>query len=180
MAIAVANRYARALADVVSQAGGDYRAVLRDLESFHAIYQESADLREVFDTPAIALPQKVKVLDAILARTPVSKVSASFLQVLVTNYRIGLLGEVCAAVLKIANDRLGVVQVRISSASSLSEAEQQALRARFREVTHRQVETEFRLDGELLGGILAQIQSTVYDGSVRGHLERIREELTKR
>jgi F-type H+-transporting ATPase subunit delta len=180
MAIAVANRYARALADVVSQAGGDYRTVLREVERFHDIYQESADLREVFDTPAIALPQKVKVLEAILPRAPVSKITASFLQVLVTNYRIGLLGEVCAAFLKIANERLGVVQVKVFSATTLSEAEQQALRVRFGDVTRRQVEMEFRLDGELLGGILAQIQSTVYDGSVRGHLERIREELTKR
>jgi len=180
MAIAVANRYARALADVVSQAGGDYRAVQRELENFLAIYRESADLREVFDTPGIALPQKVKVLEAILSRAPVSKITASFLQVLVTNYRIGLLGQVCTAFLKIANDRLGVVQVKVFSATTLSEAEKQALRARFGEVTRQQVEMEFGLDGELLGGILAQIQSTVYDGSVRGHLDRIRGELTKR
>lgn len=178
--MAVANRYARALADVVGQAGGDYRAVSRELENFLAIYQESADLREVFDTPSIALEKKIKVLEAILARTQTSKVAASFLRVLVTNYRIGLLGEICTAFLKIANDRLGVVQVKIFSATHLSEPEQQTLRNRFHEVTGRQVDMEFRLDGDLLGGVLAQIQSTVYDGSVRGHLERIREQLMEK
>ena len=176
MAMAVSNRYARALAEVVSQ-GGDFRVVLGELENFLATYQESGDLREVFDTPAIPLPKKIKVLEAILGRIGVSKVAASFLRVLVTNYRISLLGEIAPAFLKIANDRLGVVQVKVLSATSLSDAEQEALRARFQEVTRKQVDMEFGLDGELLGGILAQIQSTIYDGSVRGHLERIREQL---
>lgn len=179
MAIAVANRYARALADVVSQ-GGDYRAVLGELKNFLASYQESVDLREVFDTPAVSLEKKVKVLDAILARLGVSKVTASFLRVLITNYRIGVLGEICAAFNKIANERLGVVEVEVLSATGLSEAEQQALRARFEAVTRKKVAMEFSLDGGLLGGILARIQSTVYDGSVRGNLERIREQLLKR
>ncbi|MHB8652274.1 MAG: ATP synthase F1 subunit delta [Terriglobia bacterium] len=179
MAIAVANRYARALADVVSQ-GGDYRAVLGELRNFNAVYQESADLRDVFDTPAVSLEKKVKVLEAILARLEVSKATASFLRVLVTNYRIGMLGEICAAFAKIANERLGVVEVKVMSATGLTEAEQQALRARFEEVTRKQVAMDFSLDGGLLGGILARIQSTVYDGSVRGNLERIREQLLKR
>ena len=179
MAIPVANRYARALADVLSQ-GGDYRAVLGELRNFLSSYQESADLREVFDTPAISLEKKLKVLEAILARLGVSKVTASFLRVLVTNYRIGLLAETCAAFNRIANERLGVVEVKVLSATGLSEAEQQALRARFEAVTRKKVAMEFGLDGGLLGGILARIQSTVYDGSVRGNLERIREQLLKR
>jgi F-type H+-transporting ATPase subunit delta len=179
VAIAVANRYARALADVVSQAG-DYRLVQSELENFLKAYRESSDLREVFDTPAIALEKKIKVLEAVLARIGVSRVTGSFLRVLVTNYRVGLLGEICAAFVKIANDRLGVVQVKVFSATDLSEPEKQALRSRFRDVTRREVEMEFGAERELLGGILAQIQSTVYDGSVRGHLDRIREELTKK
>jgi F-type H+-transporting ATPase subunit delta len=179
MAMAVANRYARALADVVSQAG-NYRAVLGELENFLAAYQESADLRQVLDTPALPLEKKVAVLEAILARLEVSKVTGSFLRVLVTNYRIRLLNEICPAFTRIANERLGVVQVKVFSATALSEAEQQALRSRFEEVTRKKVDMEFQLDAGIMGGILAQIQSTVYDGSVRGNLERIREQLMAR
>jgi F-type H+-transporting ATPase subunit delta len=98
--------------------------------------------------------------------------------VLLANYRMPLLEEVVQAFHRIANDRMGVVQVIISSASDLSEAEREALASRFRELTRKQVELEFRIDSELLGGILAQIGSTVYDGSVRGNLARIREQLT--
>ena len=178
MAIAIANRYSRALADVVSQTG-DYRQVQTDLESFLNAYQGSTDLRVALESPAVSLDQKIKVLDAIAARMGTSKVAASFIRVLVTNYRIGLLDEFCAAFTRIANERLGVVSVRVSSATALSENEQQTLRARFESVTQKRVLMEFHLDAGLLGGIQARIHSTVYDGSVRGHLDRIREQLLK-
>ena len=77
-----------------------------------------------------------------------------------------------------ANEFLGVVQVRVTSAVALSELERQALRARFSELTGRQMEMEYFIDERLLGGVRAQIESTVYDGSIRSQLERIRMQLT--
>jgi F-type H+-transporting ATPase subunit delta len=73
-----------------------------------------------------------------------------------------------------------VVQVRVSSATELSEAERQTLLGRFEAITEKSAEVEFQVEKELLGGVLAQIGSTVYDGSVRGHLLRIRERLMAR
>ena len=179
MPMVIATRYARALADVVA-ASGEYRKVLEELQDFESVYRESPELKEVFASPAVALPQKMKVLEAIGQRLGESPVTLNFLRVLLANYRLPLLEEALQAYRKIANDRLGVVQVTISSASDLSEAERERVAARFRELTGKQVELEFRIEGELLGGILAQIGSTVYDGSVRGNLARIREQLTAR
>ena len=179
MAMAIANRYARALADVVARTG-DYRQVLSDLEGFAAAYRESAELREVLTTPAVPPPQKHAVLEAILTRLEVSQVTSNFLRVLTGNYRLSLLDEVIHAFLKIANDRLGIVRVEVASAAELSETERQELLARFGVLMQKQVDVEFRVEKKLLGGILAQIESTVYDGSVRGHLQRIRERLMAR
>jgi len=179
MPMVIANRYARALAEVVA-ASGDYRKVLEELQEFACAYCESAELRQVFASPAVALPQKMKVLEAIGQRLGHSPVTRNFLRVLLANYWMPLLEEAVQAFRKIANDRLGVVQVTISSASDLSQAEQESVAARFRELTGKQVELEFRIERELLGGILAQIGSTVYDGSVRGSLARIRQQLMAR
>jgi F-type H+-transporting ATPase subunit delta len=175
----VANRYARALAEVVAPSG-DYGGVLQELQEFVTAYRESFELREVFASPAVALPQKMNVLVAIGRKLGESPVTLNFLRVLLANYRMPLLEEALQAYRKIAYDRLGVVQVNVSSASDLSKAERESVAARFRELTGKQVELEFRIDSELLGGILAQIGSTVYDGSVRGNLARIREQLTVR
>jgi F-type H+-transporting ATPase subunit delta len=177
--MAIANRYARALADVLGRPG-DYRKVLQELEDFSRVYQASGELREVLTTPAVPLPQKQAVLAGVLARLGASLFTANFLRVLAGNYRLDLLDHVMQAFLKITNDRLGIVRVEIASAADLSRAEREALLARFQVLTQKQVEGEFRVEEKLLGGILAQIGSTVYDGSVRGHLQRIREQLMAR
>ena len=179
MPTVIATRYARALADVVA-ASGDYRKVQEELQDFESVYRESPELKEVFASPAVAFPQKMKVLGAVGQRLAESPVTLNFLRVLLRNYRMPLLEEAVQAYRKIANERLGVVQVTILSASELSEAEQESVAARFQKLTGKQVELEFRIDRELLGGIQAQIGSTVYDGSVRGNLARIREQLMAR
>ncbi len=176
MAVAVANRYARALADIVAPTG-KYRPVLRELEDFAGAYRESADLREFFDNPAVALSEKRKVLEALLSRLAASQLTRNFLRVVLANYRMRLVQEIREAFRKITNDRLGIAQVKVFSASRLSEAEREALRERFARLTQKQVEVEFHVNPALLGGILAQIGSTVYDGSVRGQLDRLRERL---
>jgi F-type H+-transporting ATPase subunit delta len=176
MPTAVANRYARALADVVATTG-NYRQVLVELGDFAAAYRASAELREICETPAVGLPQKLGVLEAIARRLGSSHVTLNFLRVLLSHYRLPLLEEVIQSFRNVAYARLGIVQVEISSAADLTNEEQGLLRTRFNELTRQQSELEFHRDRDLIGGIVAQIGSTVYDGSIRGRLNRIREQL---
>ncbi len=179
MSLAVANRYARALADVVAPTG-KYDQVLQELESFLAAYGESAELRELCTTPAIPLVEKLKVVAAIVARLGLSPVTGNFLRVLLANYRMPLLEEAVTAFRKVVHDRMGIVEVKVYAAAELSDADRERLRGRFRALTQKNVEMEFHVQHELVAGIRAQIGSTVYDGSVRGRLERIREGLLAR
>jgi F-type H+-transporting ATPase subunit delta len=179
MPMLVANRYARALADVVARTG-EYRQVLAQLVEFAAVYRQSSELREVSESPAVPMPQKAMVLEAILEKLGALPVTRNFLRVLLAHYRMVLLEEVIQSLRKIINDRLGIVQVKVFSAADLPEAERRLLRARFEELTRKQAELEFHLDGRLIGGLVAQIGSTVYDGSIRGHLQRLREQLMSR
>ena len=176
MPTVVANRYARALADVVGTEG-DVRKVLAELEECTATFRQSVELQEVCDTPAIGMPQKLAVLKTIAGRMGVSTVTSNFLQVLMSHYRLPLLEEVTEAFRNFAYARLGIVRVHISSAFPLSAVERQLLQSRFNQLTHLQSELQFHLNGELIGGVVAQIGSTVYDGSIRGSLERIQEGL---
>jgi F-type H+-transporting ATPase subunit delta len=176
MPTAVANRYARALADVIASTG-NYRPLLSELEDFGAAYRQSLELREVCETPVVPMAQKLSVLEALAGRLGSSHVTFNFLRVLASHYRLPLLDEILQAFRSISDARLGVVRVKITSASDLSSEEQDVLRARFDELTRKQSELEFNLDHGLIGGLVAQIGSTVYDGSIRGHLNRIREQL---
>ena len=177
MAFRIANRYARALADVVGETAG-YRQALDDLEAFRAVYLESLELRNVFEAPAVPFASRLRVLDAIVRRLGTSLPAANFLRVLVRNYRMAHLEEIYQAFRRIANDRLGIVAVKVFSAGDLMERDREALADRFRALTGRQVEFEFHIDPALVGGLRAQVGSTVYDGTVRGALDRFREQLT--
>jgi F-type H+-transporting ATPase subunit delta len=176
MPTVIANRYARALADVVAPTG-NYRQVLSELEDFGAAYRQSLEFREVCETPAVGMAQKLSVLEAIARRMGSSHVTLNFLRVLMSRYRMPMLEEAIQAFRSVAYARLGIVQVKISSASDLSPEEQELLRARFNELTQKQSELEFHLDGNLIGGLVAQIGSTVFDGSIRGSLDRLRGQL---
>jgi F-type H+-transporting ATPase subunit delta len=176
MPIVVANRYARALADVVAPKG-NYRQVLNELQDFGTVYQQSQELREVFETPAVSMAQKLKVLEAVAAELGSSSVTLNFLRVVTDHYRVRMFGEILQAFRSVAYARLGIVQVKVSSATALSGDEQELLRKRFSELTGHQPELEFHLDSGLIGGLVAQIGSTVFDGSIRGQLERVREKL---
>jgi F-type H+-transporting ATPase subunit delta len=179
MATAIASRYARALADVVSRTG-DYRRAQEEMTAFAEIYRESSELREILKTPAIVVADKRRVLDAILARLGTSPTLANFFRVLLANYRLGIVDDVIEAYEKLVTGRMGIARVKISSASELSASDRQSLVARFEAVTGKKVDAAFQVVPGLLGGVTAQIDSTVYDGSVRGHLERIYERLTAR
>jgi F-type H+-transporting ATPase subunit delta len=176
MPTVVANRYARALADVVASTG-NYRQMLSELEDFSAAFNQSLELREVAETPAVGMAQKLSVLEAIARRMGVSPIALNFLRVLMSNYRMPVLAEIIQAFRSVAYARMGIVQVKISSAANLSAEERELLQGRFNLLTQQQSELEFHLDGNLIGGLVAQIGSTVYDGSIRGHLDRIREKL---
>lgn len=176
MAFRIAGRYARALADVIAETS-EYRRSLDELAGFAAVYAESAELRNLFEAPAVALASKLRVLDTVAHRLGASLPVSNFLRVLVKNYRMAHFEEIYQAFRRIANQRLGIVAIRITSAAELDQGQRDAMAARFREITGRQVEFEFHLDPDLVGGLRAQVGSTVYDGSVRGALSRFKEQL---
>lgn len=176
MAFRLANRYARALADAVGETG-EYRRTLEEIEAFRSVYAESADLRDVLETPAVPMLDKMRLLNSILTRFNFSLLTGNFIRVLLKNYRLAQMEDIAQAYRQIAYERLGIVQVRVSSAGELSDAERRALARRFEQFTGKQVVFEFLRDPDLVGGLRAQIGSTVFDGSVRGALERFKEQL---
>ncbi|MGH9469107.1 MAG: ATP synthase F1 subunit delta [Terriglobia bacterium] len=176
MPMAVAYRYARALVEAAGPKA-DYSALRGALGDFAAVYAESAELREAFDSPAVAPHQKSGLLDAILDRLQTPELARNFLRVLLAHYRLNLLDDIMAAYQELVNERLGVVRMTVASALPLSEEQQRLLRESFGKLTGQKVDIQYQVDPELLGGARAQIRSTVYDGSVRGYLDRIREQL---
>jgi F-type H+-transporting ATPase subunit delta len=182
MPSAVAFRYARALVDVVTAPGAaapprDPRAVGSQLAEFEQVLRQNAELQILFATPAIPTAKKIAVLGSLAPMAGLEPLAQRFLSVVLQHERISLLAEITEAYQLALNERLGVVVAQVTSARPLGEAEKQQLSSALRARTGKQVQMTFALDPGLIGGVVAQVGSTIYDGSVRGHLERLRAEL---
>lgn len=175
---AVTSRYARAFVDVVVDGRLDANRVLQELEAIAAIARESKELRKVWESPAIPAEQKRSLLDAIVAKQGISRPVRNFIAVLIDHRRISMLEQVLKDFQHELDNRLGFAEADISSARELSESERGELEAQVEKLTGRKVRARYSRDPSLLGGAVVRLGSTIYDGSVAGQLERIREQLS--
>lgn len=173
-----ASRYARALADVVFEAHLDAKAVQGQLADFGAAWHESRELRDFLIDPSFPTDQKVGFLDKLNQKLQMAQQTRNFIAVLIRNNRIAGFDDVAAEFRREINHRLGISEAKVVSARRLDETERRDLEKQIAALTGGQVEAHFDEDSSLLGGVVVQVGSTVYDGSVRGRLDRLREELT--
>lgn len=173
-----APRYARAFADVLFEARLDAKDAQRQLADFAAAWHESRPLREFLLDPSFPVVQKVALLDKLNAKLQMSQPVRNLVAVLIRNDRIAGLDDVLAEVRREVNQRLNISEAKVVSARKLDEPERRELEKQIADLTGGQVDAEYSEDSSLLGGAVVQVGSTVYDGSMRGRLERLREELT--
>ena len=177
MAAAFAARYARAFADVVASAKLDATALDRQLNDFLATWDGSKELRDLFINPAVPAVQKVSILDKLNARMGLQRELRNLIAVLINNDRIGEIHEVAAAWRAEMQERLGIRHAEIVTARQLSEGERAELVAGVGKLAGARIDPTFKLDPAIIGGTVVRIGSTVWDGSVRGRLERLKEAL---
>lgn len=174
---AIAAPYARAFADVVFEERLNAQDVQRQLDSFVAAWWESDELREVFLDPSFSTGQKVAILDKLNARLGMGTQVRNFFAVLIQHDRMNVLEEVLAAYRKEVNQRLGISEVQVTSARPLEADERRGIEQRVAALTGTQVHASYQEDRSLLGGVVVRVGSTVYDGSVKGRLDRLKEQL---
>ena len=170
------ERYARALADVTLERGTSEQ-VKMELAEFVKLLEESADLRNFLASPAVARMNKHGVVGKLVSALWAGETLRNFLLVVVDNRRTGELEEIQRAYEKELQARLGITRAEVASAAELSADEKARLTQALEKITGRRVEAEYRLDPGLIGGAVARVGSSVYDGSVRSQLERLRARL---
>jgi F-type H+-transporting ATPase subunit delta len=173
-----AARYARALADVVLDAKLNTTEVEQQLEDFAATFAGSKDLKEVLLNPSISAQKRVAILDKINGRVGCGPQVRNFLAVLIRHERLGALGEILEEYRLEMNRRLSISDAEVVTARPLEDRERAELEGQVSVLAgHNKVNATFREDKSLIGGAIVRIGSTIYDGSVRGRLERLKERL---
>jgi F-type H+-transporting ATPase subunit delta len=182
----VVGTYARAFADVVlsdtvKTGSGhlDPARSLHELHSIEALLKESDQLRRVLENPSIPGESKRAVLDAVTGKLGTARQVRNFVAVLTDHRRLPLFSEILKQLEEELNDRQGFAEAEISTARQLTEQEKQLLEREITKLTGKKVKARYQQDATLLGGAVVQVGSTIYDGSVKGQLERIREQLVE-
>ena len=174
---AFVSRYARAFLDVVTSAHLDTIAIDKQLADFEATWNGSPELQAFFENPAVAAQQKVAILDKLNAKLGMQKELRNLIAVLIDHDRIKQVREVIAAYRAELQERIGIRQAEIVTARALSDEERSQLIEGVTKLAGAKIQADFKLDESILGGAIVRIGSTVYDGSVRGRLDRLKETL---
>ena len=175
----VARRYATALADVAIERREE-RQIQNELDQWAAMMESSPQLKEVFANPTIVHDHKRKVLEDLIARTRVKDTTASFLRVLLRNQRLAQLRDIAARYGHVLDERSGMLAGSVTTARPITEELKKTLHETLSAATGRTVRLSFDTDEQIIGGMVARIGSTVFDGSVQSHLERLAEGLAGR
>ena len=170
---ALAERYAGALVDVALE-NKQADQVKRELSEFAALVRESPDLHGFLSNPSIARAAKHAAIDQIVTRMGASRTLRNYLFVIVDQRRAGMLIEIEQAFSRLLDARQGITQALVTSATELTAKERQELDVALGKLTGEKVQAQFTTDAALIGGAVVRIGSTIYDGSVRAQLQRLR------
>jgi F-type H+-transporting ATPase subunit delta len=180
----VAARYAKALADVVtagihasSAAQEDTAAITAQLRAVDDMIASSNELKNALASPAVTPSRKRAVMARLLAPMNVSAQVRNFLFVVIDHRRVHQLKSIIEAFENLADQRLGYVRADVASATELPETQRKALEAQLSRLAGKKTRLRYTTDPALVAGVVAKVGSIVYDGSVRGQLERLRVKL---
>lgn len=173
---AVARRYAKALAEI-GESQGTLKDLLRELEALDTLVRANPDLQRLVSFPLISPSKRAAAFDAVLERAGTSPMLRKFFTVVAQAARLSLFHDLVASFRDLVDEKMGVVEARITSAQVLSGIQSQRLSTSLASRTGKTVRIKWNQDPALLGGLKVQLGSTVYDASLQGRLRLLKARL---
>ncbi len=144
---------------------------LKQLQRFKALLDEQPKARLFLENPTLAAERHHRLLEELSVVLAFDRRISNFIGILVDRNRLLLLEEIISTYQKLLDQRLGIVHARVTAAQALDAPEQEKIAQQLQQATGKKVRLEFLIDPTLIGGVVTQVGSTVYDGSVRQRLQ---------
>ncbi|MDP6417897.1 MAG: ATP synthase F1 subunit delta [Candidatus Krumholzibacteria bacterium] len=172
---AIAKVYATAVLELAREKG-ELAELLRDLEAFAALLEESSELQSAFYSPEASSAAKARILDQIFPDAE-SVLSLLFLKTLVRKNRESAFGDILSMIGRLRDEEEGILLGTLFSATELAEGELQGVESQLGEEHGKQVKLEHEVDGSLLSGMILRMESHTIDGSLKTRLRRMKNRL---
>jgi F-type H+-transporting ATPase subunit delta len=154
-------------------------AGLQQLQSFAALLAEQEAARTFLENPTMAGERRNRLLKEISGALSFDRRVGNFIIILADRNRLPLLEDVIREYQNLLDERMGIVRARVQAARSLDPVQHRELADKLEQLTGKQVRMEVSVDPSLIGGIVAQVGSTIYDGSVRRQLQAFKSRLVE-
>ena len=174
---AAAIRYARALFDVALKEGSRLEQIEAELAAFVELFTLHPTLAKVLLNPAVPVPRKRAAVGELVAALGVTPVLGKLLILLAERDRLIVLPDLLSSYRERLLDHRHVVRAELTTVVPLSAERTGAIEKRLAQVTGKTVMISSHVDPSIIGGVVARIGGTVYDGSVTHQLERMRARL---
>jgi F-type H+-transporting ATPase subunit delta len=179
MISALGRRYAKALADVITAPGStlDPNQALTQLRAADDLIKASQPLHNALLSPAVSPSRKRAVMGKLLDPMGIALPVRNFIFVIIDHRRVHEFSSIVEAFDRLIDERLGFIRGDVASATALSDAQRQTLEGELSRLSGKKAKLEYAVDPALIGGVIARVGAKVYDGSVRGQLEKLRVKL---
>lgn len=171
-----ARRYAKALLQIGDKQG-NVPQLQQELDTVAATVATNADLSRLVASPLVLPTKKAGVFEAILAAANVSQTLRHFFRVVAEAGRLNLLPDLRRTFADLVDERAGIVEAKVASAQSLTDAQSKALITSLAARTGKTIRLTWHQDTTLLGGVKVQVGSTVLDASLQGQLRQLKTQL---
>jgi F-type H+-transporting ATPase subunit delta len=175
-----AKRYARALFDVALKEKADLNAIEAELAGFVRLFDEHPTFAKVLLNPAVPVPRKRAAVAEVVRRAGLTGVVAKILVLLAERDRLVLLPDLLESYRDRVLDHQQVARAQVTTAAALEPARAQDVERSLARATGRTVVLSTTVDPSILGGVVARIGSTVFDGSIATQLRKMRQRLAER
>ena len=171
-----ASRYAKALIDVLYPKKAE--AGLEQLQKFSSLLSTEPDFRRVFENPTISGERRKALLTEVSDALVFEPSVRNFLNLLIDRNRIDIIDEITQTYQRLLDERMGVVRARVTSAFPMDSTQERDIAVKLQKLTGKAVRLESATDPSLIGGLVAEVGSTIYDGSIRQQLRSFKKRAT--
>jgi F-type H+-transporting ATPase subunit delta len=172
----MALRYARALAEVLPDEA-DLARVQGEFETFATLLRGDAEINAAFMTHSLSRAHQKQLLESLARQAGFHAGLRRLLTLLAENRRLSQWQDVQASFDAICDERRHIVVAQVTTAVPLAAEQKDKYRRSLERMTGKQVRLQTQVDTAILGGAVTRIGSEVYDGSVRGRLQRLQARL---
>ena len=174
----VATRYARALSSAI-QSPEEFERVASELQALATLLGD-ARVRAALENPAVPRARRLEIIEEVGRAARLLDKTRRFLGLLEEHGRLGAIGEASTAFSALRDEREGIVEAELTTAVPLEGSQAAEWETALGRLTGRKIRLKKRIDPAIIGGAVARIGSTVYDGSLKSRIRNMRQALTRR